>query len=123
MSGLVQADLATSRKTDLGHGSPASLLDLGTLNASLAKCSHLTGKVVAHHVQLRPGTLGRVYREFRWRQTEDQSSATRIHVIESEHVGQEGAIGVRVAAEDDEVSTEDHPARLPAAVVNVQRTV
>jgi hypothetical protein len=118
---LVQADLATSWKADLGDGSPASLLDLGTMNASLAKCPHLSWEVIAHHVQLRPGALGWVHREFGWGQTEDQPSATRVHMIEAEHVGQEGAIGVSVAAEDDEVSTEDHWARLPAPVGNVQQ--
>jgi hypothetical protein len=34
-------------------------------------------------------------------------------VLETEHVGKEGAIGVRVAAEHDEMGTVDHPPRLP----------
>jgi len=48
-----------------------------------------------------------------WRKSEDHPSAARIDVLETEHVGQEGSIGVRVAAEDDEMGTVDHPHRLP----------
>src|SRR5215203_3884835 len=39
-------------------------------------------------------------------------SAAVIEVFEPEHVAKERPIGVRVAAEDDEVRTVDHPLRL-----------
>ena len=48
-----------------------------------------------------------------WRKTEDEPVASGIDVLESEHVGQERAIGVRVAAEQDEMRAVDHPHRLP----------
>ncbi len=59
--------------------------------------------------------------EFCRRQTEDQPSATSIDVVEAEYVGHESAIGISVAAEDDDVRTEDHRARLPEETGNVQR--
>ncbi len=36
-------------------------------------------------------------RSFRWRQTEDQPSTSRVDVIEAEHIGEEGAIGIGVS--------------------------
>ena len=44
----------------------------------------------------------------RWRQAEDQPAASRIDVVEAEHVGKEGAIGLGIAAEEDEVRPVDH---------------
>ena len=110
---LVDADRTASWKLELRHRSPASFLNLGTVNARLRKPLHLTGEVIAHEVQLRPGSVGRVYRELRWRQIENQPAATRIDVVEAERVGKERAIGVCVAAEDDDVRTEDHRRSVP----------
>jgi hypothetical protein len=52
MSGLVEADLAASRKPDLRQRSPTSFLNLGTLHALCHKRAHLRYEVVAHEVQL-----------------------------------------------------------------------
>ena len=49
----------------------------------------------------------------RWRQAEDQPAASRIDVVEAEHVGKEGAIGLGIAAEEDEVRPVDHVHILP----------
>ena len=51
--------------------------------------------------------------KLRGRKTEDQPAASRIDMFESEHVGQERAIGVGIAAEQDDVSAVDHPTRVP----------
>ena len=60
-------------------------------------------------------------RSLRWRQAEDQPAASRIDVIEAEHVGKEGAIGVGVAAEEDEVRPEDHVHMLPLELLAAAR--
>ena len=120
MFGLVQTNLSPSWESDLRHGSPASLLDLGTLNASLSKCPHFVREIVAHEVQLCRRCLGWMYSELGWRQTEDQPSATGIDVVEAEHIGHEGSIGVGVAAEDDDVRTKDHRPRMSVPSVSVQ---
>ena len=51
--------------------------------------------------------------KLRGRKTEDQPAASRIDMFESEHVGQERAIGVGIAAEQDDVTAIDHPHRMP----------
>jgi hypothetical protein len=61
-----------------------------------------------------------MYGELGWGQTEDQPSATGIDVVEAEYVGHEGAIGVSIAAEDDDVRTEDHRARMPSSGAAMQ---
>jgi hypothetical protein len=113
MLGLVQTKLTASWKPNLGHRSPASLFHLGALNAPVGQCPHFAREVIAHEVQLGPSGLGWMNGELGRRQTEDQPPATGIDVIEAENVGHEGAIGVSVAAEDHDVGTEDHRARLP----------
>ena len=55
-------------------------------------------------------------RGFRWRQTEDQPPASRVDVIEAEHVGEKGVIGVGVAAEQHKVRSKDHPPIMPDLV-------
>ena len=113
MAGLIETYLAPSRESDLGHGTPAGLLDLRQLHALLRERAHLGNQVIAHEVQLRRRRLGGVNRRFRWRQTEDQPPASRVDVIEAEHVGEKGAIGIGVAAEQHDVRPKDHPHILP----------
>jgi len=117
---LVQADRTASWKLDLRHGSPAGFVNFGTVDAPLGKRPHLTREVIAHEIQLRPGSLSRVYRKLRWGQAENQPAATRIDVVEAEHVGKERAIGVCVTAEDDDVRTEDHRSSVPEAGATAQ---
>jgi hypothetical protein len=59
--------------------------------------------------------------KLRGRKTEDQPAASRIDMVESEHVGQERSIGVRIAAEQDDVRAVDHPHRMPAPRSGYQR--
>ena len=46
--------------------------------------------------------------QLRRRETEDQPAASRIHVLEAEHILQERVISVTVAAEDHEMRAIDH---------------
>src|SRR4051795_10397320 len=48
MSRLVEADLTTARKLDLRYRSPASVLNLRTVNALLFKPPHFRREVIAH---------------------------------------------------------------------------
>ncbi len=111
MLGLVQTNHTAPWKSDLGHGSPASLLDLGTLNTSVSKCPHVAREVIAHEVQLRPCHLGGMNGELRRRQTEDQPSATGIDVVEAEYVGHDD-LGICVT---DESSTWNRRASVQIA--------
>ncbi len=45
---------------------------------------------------------------FRWRQSENQPSVTRVHGCKSEDIPEERAVGLRVLAVQDYVRTGDH---------------
>ena len=47
------------------------------------------------------------------RQGEDQPAATAVDRLESQHLRQEGPIGVSIVAVENEVGTEDHRTIVP----------
>jgi hypothetical protein len=59
--------------------------------------------------------LGGMDRDLGRRQTEDQPTSARIREIEAEHVAEESAIGVGIAALENDVRAEDHTRTMPAA--------
>src|SRR5439155_26437820 len=68
--------------------------------------------VVAHQVQLGLHlAVGRVYRDFCWRESEDQPPSSHIDVFEAQHVSDEGSVSSGVSAEDDRVAPADHVRR------------
>jgi len=52
VSGLVEADVATSGKADLRHGSPPGLLYLRAEDAQISQRSHFCLQVIAHQIPL-----------------------------------------------------------------------
>ena len=59
--------------------------------------------------------LGGMDRKLGRRQAEDQPTSARIGGIEAEHLTEESAIGVGIAAVENDVCAEDHTCIMPAA--------
>jgi hypothetical protein len=108
---LVQANLAATGKRNAGDGSPPLLLDGGTRYAPFRQALHFGRKVFAHEVELMAAVVfGRVKRRFGWGQSEDQPSVAGVDRCESEHVAEEGAVGLCILAVDDDMCARNHDA-------------
>ena len=106
---LVEPDPSAAGQGDLGHPAPARLVE-GALERHALPFQCLGGglDVLAEQVELvMLGLVGRMDGDLRGRQREDQPTAARIHRVETEHVLEKGAIGLRVAAEDHRVCPGD----------------
>jgi hypothetical protein len=73
MLGLVEADLAPTRKLDLGYRAPSGFLYIRAVNSLLREGGHLGLEAIAHEIQLvTTVAVRRVYGQFRRGQGEDQ---------------------------------------------------
>jgi hypothetical protein len=111
---LIEADFTASRESDLGDRPPPRVLDVGARDTLRSQPLHLGVEITAHEVQLRPVRLGGMDRDLGRRQAEDQPTFARISEIEAKHLAEKSAIGVGIAAVQDDVCTEDHARILPA---------
>ncbi len=65
--------------------------------------------VRAHQIELmHVVVLGRMDRNFRWRQFENQPSMPHIHTGKLEYIPQKGPVRFRILAVDNRVRTDDH---------------
>lgn len=110
---LVEAELTAARETNLRDGSPPRFFDLRADDTTIGERGDLCHEVVAHEEELgsrcgswMDGGLGRRQREY-------QPAATGVDRLESQHLRQEGPIGVSVVAVDDHMGTEDHTLLCP----------
>ena len=111
---LVEADGAATRQADGRAGSPALLGDLGEADAAGAERAEDGLEVVAHEVEVggKQAGLGgrrlrrvaqRVERGLGRRQAEDQPAAAGVDGGQLEDVAEEGSIGLRVGAVEEDV--------------------
>jgi len=102
---LIKADLPASGKRDLGDQAPPRLLQGGAGDAPLRQRGNLGLEIITHEVQLVTTILiGRMKSGLTRRQSEDQPTIRGIDRLESNHVAEEGAIGLGVFAIDDDVA-------------------
>jgi hypothetical protein len=95
---LIEAELAASRESDLGHRPPPRFLNVGARDTSPSQPPHLGVEITAHEVQLRSGRLGGMDRDLGWRQAEDQPTFACIREIEAKYLAEKTAIAVSIAA-------------------------
>src|SRR5262245_43608735 len=106
---LVKADLASAWKRDHSNRTPSGLLHIRTVDALLSEGRHLGLQVFAHEIKFVYVVLiRRMERGFRRGHREDQPAMTGVHGRETKNISEEGAIGLRVLAVDDHVSSNDH---------------
>jgi hypothetical protein len=106
---LVEADLATTGKLDVGHGTPSFFMNRGASDAPFCERSHFGCQVVAHEIEFVWAIfIGGVERGFSGRECENEPAVAGIDGHESENVAEEGAVCVSVLCVDDYVSTRDH---------------
>jgi hypothetical protein len=104
---LIEADFTASRESDLGDRPPPRVLDVGARDTLRSQPLHLGVEITAHEVQLRPVRLGGMDRDLGRRQAEDQPTSACISEIEAKHLAEKRAIGVGIAAVQDDVCTEE----------------
>src|SRR5260370_27011264 len=84
-------------------------MNLRALHTFFLKRSHLLFQAVAHEIEFMRAILtGRVECGFGGRQREDQPAVACIHRLEPENVPEEGAVGFRILAVNNDVSARDH---------------
>src|SRR6266404_3856293 len=105
---LIKPDLASTGKPHLRNRSPSRFLHLRARNALVRERSHLGFQAVANKIKFVETLLGRVERDFRWRQREDQPTMPRIHGFEPEDVAEKCAVRLRVFTVDNHVSARNH---------------
>jgi hypothetical protein len=106
---LIKADLASTGKPHLRHGTPSQFLNFRALNALLCEGSHFGFQIVAQEVEFVGATLiGRVDCGFSGGQGEDQPAVTRIHGFEPEDIAEKCAVCLGVLTVDNYVSARDH---------------
>src|ERR1043166_1457561 len=49
-----------------------------------------------------------MHRDLGWWQAEDQPATTGVDAVEAEHIGQKGAVGIGIVAEQHDVGSIDH---------------
>jgi hypothetical protein len=106
---LVEADLATTGKLDVGDGTPSFFVNCRARNALFPERSHFRFQVVANEIELVWAVfIGGVERGLSGRECENEPAVAGIDGHESENVAEEGAVCVSVLCVDDYVSTRDH---------------
>src|SRR5207253_4157341 len=124
---LVEADLSAARQGDLGHASPAGLVE-GALERDTSSFQLLGSRVnvLTQEVQLVMDlVLGRMDRDLRGGKREDQPAAARIYRVEAKNTREERAIGFGIVAVDHYVRARNqrlHPASLSSALAQVAAT-
>src|SRR5262245_16012918 len=103
MPWLVQPKLAASRQSDRGHAPEALFTDRpGEVDSLRVQLCDGRLDVIAHEVELVPAALlGRMGRQLRGRQCEDQPTAAGIDRAQPEHVSEKRAIPLRIGRKDD----------------------
>src|SRR5215475_10867235 len=106
---LIDSQLAAAGQRECGQQTTALVLDRTGRRARGRKLVDDRPDIVTHQVDLMPAVLlGWMYSDFRGRKCKDQPAATGIHVGETQHVAQEGAIRIGVLAVDDGMRATDH---------------
>src|SRR2546428_2312415 len=106
---LIDADLPTTGQRDLRKATPLLLLDRAAVDLARPHRGDERVDILHEEEQLVPVVaLPRMYGDLRRRQAEDEPSPTDVNVPETEHVLQEGSIGIGIGAVDDRVGTADH---------------
>src|SRR5438270_4538404 len=107
---LIEADLASTGKLHLRHGTPSCFLNGGAYNVLLREGGYLGIQIVAEEVEFVGDAIfaGRVKCGFCRRQGEDEPAMACIDGLEPEDVAEEGAVRLGVFAVEDYVSARDH---------------
>src|SRR5258708_39185937 len=106
---LVEAGFASAGKPDHRDRAPSGFLHFRTADTLRRECRDLGLQIVTHEIELVLVTLfGGMNRRFRRRQREDEPSVASVHRGESENVPEEGTVGLRILAVDDDVRTKNH---------------
>ena len=108
MEGLVDADLAAAGERDGDEAPPGFVVDLGDVDAAVLHGGGEGVDVVAEEVDLVEVVgLGGVDGDLGGGQAEDEPSGADVDAREVEGVAEEGAVGVGVAAVEDDVGSGD----------------
>src|SRR5258707_7073733 len=106
---LVETDFASAGKPDHGDRAPSGFLHFRTADTLRRECRDLGLEIVTHEIELVLVTsFGGMNCHFCRRQREDEPSMASVHGGESENVPEEGTIGLRILAVDDDVRAKDH---------------
>jgi hypothetical protein len=106
---LVEADFTSPGKTDLRDRPPSGFLHVRHSDTLRSERDDLGLQVVTHQEEFVPlSAFGGMDGHFCRRQRKDQPSVAGIHGGESEDLAAEGAIGLRIFAVENHVSTKDH---------------
>src|ERR1700691_786219 len=117
MLGLIEADLAASRKNDRGQAAPAFFFYLTTLHLLRSQRFHRRLQVVAHKVKLvQVVLLGGMKSRLGRRQRKNQPPVTSINGGKVEDIAEESAVGVRIFAGENDVGPGDHRRLLLASL-------
>ena len=109
MPRLIDAERPTARQRKLREQTPALVLHRATGDLALLHLRNERLDIVAHEIELVHVVLvGRMHRNLRRRQSEDEPSVAHIDVRQLEHVAQESAVGIRVRAVDNRMRSDDH---------------
>ena len=106
---LIKMEIAPARQPDFGDGSPPGFLNSRAGHFFGGKRRHFGLEVIAHQIKgMTAVGLGRVERRLRRRQGEDQPAVPGVHMRKSQHVAEEGAIGLGIGRIDDHVGARNH---------------
>jgi hypothetical protein len=106
---LIQADVASTGKPDARDRTPSFFVDFRTTDTLLRKFRHRRLQIVAHKIEFVAAVLfGWMNRHFGRRQREDQPSVAGVDGGKSEHIAEEGPIGLGIPAVNDDVCADEH---------------
>jgi hypothetical protein len=80
MLGLIESDLASARKQDFSERTPSFFMYLRTRDALPGQSCDLRLQIVTHEIEFVPVILCiGMYRDFAWRQRENQPSTACVY--------------------------------------------
>ena len=109
MAGLVETEVASAGQADHGQQTPAFIGNASATDAALFKLFDFRVNVVAHKIELvlavcRAWMNGQFCRWAR----KDKPALASVDCLEPEHVAEERAIALGIAAVNDRVQSVDH---------------
>jgi hypothetical protein len=106
---LVQADVAASRKADLGERPPSFFLNRRANDVFPRQRVHLGLQIGAHEIELMAIILFCWMKGcLRWWQREDQPAVAGIDRCQPQHIAKEAAVCLSILAINDDMCARNH---------------
>ena len=109
VSRLIEAKVATARKSHRAQEAPSFITDGATRDAIFAKPADLRLHIIAHKIEFMPAVaFGGMAGNLGGRYGEDQPTATRVNGGKPQHITEKSAIRLGVAGIDDGMHAYNH---------------